>query len=228
VVAVTEPIARDLGERLEREVSVVTNGFDPEEAGQAGNSVDGLLTRGRHSMVYTGRAGVSGRSPRPLLDGLLELKERWPDVAERLEVIFAGPTTTEERALLGDTRLQGLVRSVGTLERRQTLALQEAADSLLVLAEGASGPSVATNKLFEYLAAGRPVFVLGAESEAARIVSETRAGLVAPGDAHAVAAALRELVEGGTEFRAEGIERFAWPVLAERFEEEIEAAVARG
>ena len=227
VVAVTAPIAGDLGDRLAREVSVITNGFDPEEAGQA-STIDGLLRPDRHSLVYTGRAGVSGRSPRPLLDGILELQRRWPEVAERLEVVFAGPTTAEERALLGDERLHGLVRSVGTLERRQALALQEGADSLLVLAEGASGPSVATNKLFEYLAARRPVFVLGEDSEAARIVSQTRAGVVAPGDAVAVAAALRELVEGGIEYRAEGIERFAWPALAERFEAEIEAAVAGG
>jgi len=229
VVAVTEPIARDLVQRLGREVSVVMNGFDPEEGGQDGGPVDSLLKPGRHSMVYTGRAAVSGRSPRRLLDGILQLKKRWPDVAERLEVVFAGPTTMEERELLADARLDGLVRSVGALGRRQALALQAAADSLLVLAEGASGRSVATNKLFEYLAAGRPVLVLGAESEAARIVRETRSGVVAPGgDADAVAVALRELVEGKTEFRAQGIERFAWPALAERFEEEIEAAVAAG
>jgi glycosyltransferase involved in cell wall biosynthesis len=141
--------------------------------------------------------------------------------------VFAGPTTAEERELLADERLGGMARSVGSLERPLALALQRAADSLLVVAEGASLRSVATNKLFEYLAAGRPVLVLGEGSEAARIVQEARAGIVAPGnDPQAVAAALRRLMAGEIKPSGTGLEGFAWPVLAERFEEEIERAVA--
>ena len=182
VVAVTAPIADDLRERLGREVRVITNGFDPEEAERDAVPLDGMLTPGRHSLVHTGRAGVSGRSPRSLLDGLAELRARSPETAERLEVVFAGPTTAEERELLADERLGGLARSVGALERPHALALQRAADSLLVVAAGASMRSVATNKLFEYLAARRPVLVLGDESEAARIVTQAEAGIVAPSD----------------------------------------------
>lgn len=230
LVAVTAPIADDLAERLGREVALITNGFDPEEVGADVHAADGMLTPGRHSLVYTGRAAVSGRSPRPLFDALLELKREWPEDAERLEIVFAGPSTTEERELLADERLHGMVRSVGALERRRALALQAAADSLLVLAEGASGLSVATNKLFEYLAARRPVLVLGADSEAARIVRETGAGIVAPpNDARAVAGALRSLVAGEVASGDGDIDRFAWPALAERFEAEVEAALtARG
>ena len=154
LVAVTAPIADDLACRLSREVAVITNGFDPEESSESG--VDGLLTPGRHSLVHTGRAGVAGRSPRTFLEGIVEFRRRWPDLAERLEIVFAGPTTTEERALLADERLGGMARTVGMLDRPQAVALQRGADSLLVFAQGASAPSVATNKLFEYLAARQP------------------------------------------------------------------------
>jgi glycosyltransferase involved in cell wall biosynthesis len=227
VVAVTAPIADDLGQRLGHEVRVITNGFDPEETAERAEPLNGMLTPGLHSLVHTGRGGVSGRSPRTLLDGVAELRARWPDVAERLEVVFAGPTTGEERELLADERLGGMARSVGFLERPQALALQRAADSLLVVAAGASMRSVATNKLYEYLAARRPVLVLGDGSEAARIVREADAGIVAPGnDPSAVAEALRQLVSRAVRPSAANLERFAWPALAERFEEEIEAAVA--
>jgi glycosyltransferase involved in cell wall biosynthesis len=227
IVAVTAPIADDLSKRLGIEVATITNGFDPEEAEPDVTRVEGLLTPGRHSLVHTGRAGVSGRSPRLLIEGLLELKRLWPRAAERLEVVFAGPTTLEERELLADERLGGMVRAVGALERSLALALQRAADSLLVLAAGASARSVATNKLFEYLAARRPVLVLGANSAAARIVREAGGGIVA--DAHdpqAIAAALRMLVEGNVEPANIDLARFAWPLLAERFEAEIEALPA--
>jgi glycosyltransferase involved in cell wall biosynthesis len=119
------------------------------------------------------------------------------------------------------------VRSVGTLDRGRALALQRAADSLLVIAAGASARSVATNKLYEYLAAGRPVLVLGDESEAARIVTEANAGrAVRNQDAGAIAAALEELVTGEVSVSGNAIERYSWPVLAKQFEREIEAASA--
>jgi hypothetical protein len=41
-----------------------------------------------------------------------------------------------------------------------------------------------------------------------------------------VAAALRRLMAGEIKPSGTGLEGFAWPVLAERFEEEIERAVA--
>ena len=62
-----------------------------------------------------------------------------------------------------------IVRFVGWLERPRALALQRAADTLLVVtgSRWAAG-SVATGKLFEYLAgARRPILVLGEETEAA-------------------------------------------------------------
>ena len=171
---------------------------------------------------------MSGRSPRSLLDGLAELRARSPETAERLEVVFAGPTTAEERELLADERLGGLVRSVGALDRPHALALQRAADSLLVVAaEGASTRSVATNKLFEYLAARRPVLVLGDESEAARIVTRGR-GRDRRAERRSGARSPRRCA-GSWRARcglpASELDRFAWPSLAECFEEEIEAAI---
>jgi glycosyltransferase involved in cell wall biosynthesis len=223
LVAVTEPIAGDLARRLGREVAVITNGFDPDEAADADAQ---LLSPDRHSLVYTGRANVSGRTPRALIEGLAELRRSDPETAERLEVVFAGPATEEEREMLADERVTGLVRSVGTLARSEALALQRAADSLLVIAEGASGRSVATNKLYEYLAAGRPVLVLGEDSEAARTVRDGGAGIVArAGDPAAVAAALRRLIAGDVPEPSVAVDRFSWPVLAERFEQELEAVV---
>jgi glycosyltransferase involved in cell wall biosynthesis len=225
VVAVTAPIADDLAARLGRPVTLITNGFDPEEA--AGDGAAGLLMPGRHSIVHTGRANVSGRSLHPLLDGVAELLRRTPAAAERLEVVLAGPTTGEERELLNDDRLAGTVRSVGTLGRPRALALQRSADSLVVLADGASSRSVATNKLFEYLAAGRPVLVLGDGTEAARIVVRERRGIAVPsGDAGAVAGALERLMAGEVTVAEGDLGAFAWPSLAERFEQEIEAAIA--
>jgi glycosyltransferase involved in cell wall biosynthesis len=56
-------------------------------------------------------------------------------------------------------------------------------------------PSVATGKLYEYLAADRPILVLARRSVAADIVRTTGSGLVAPADDPAeIAGALVSLV----------------------------------
>jgi glycosyltransferase involved in cell wall biosynthesis len=226
IVAVTSPIAADLERRLGRPVGVITNGFDPDEK-PAPNAPE--LDAARHSLVHTGRLNVVGRSPGAFFEGLREFLRRRPDGGRSLEVVLAGPVSEEQAALLADGRLDGVVRSLGSLERGVALALQRRADSLLVLAEGNDvrpARSIATGKLFEYLGAGRPILVLGAESEAARIVTDAGAGMVARGDdPAAIAAALETIADGGLPPRSGDVAAYGWPALAERWDHEIEAAI---
>jgi glycosyltransferase involved in cell wall biosynthesis len=220
-VAVTEPIAADLRERFGGQAEVITNGFDPEDESRG---ADGLLDGSRHSLVHTGRMAAARSSPRALLEALRHLRGENPELAARLEVVFAGPLSAEERELLAAADLDGLARTVGSLPRPEALGLQRQADSLLIVTEGARRSSVATGKLFEYLAAGRPVLVLGEETEAARIVEATGAGFCASASEPAsIAAALRRLLTdpppgAGSEIGA----RYAYPVLARRLADLIE------
>lgn len=229
-IGVTGPIAADLRERLGLRAALITNGFDPDERRQVdARLAEGLLTPGRHALVHTGRAGVSGRSPETLFAAVELLRTRRPDIAERLEVVLAGALSPAERALLQRPELAGHVRSVGTLERPRALALQQAAGSLAVIAAGDSERSVATGKLFEYLTAGPPILVVGDRSEAARIVRETGTGLAVPGHApDAIAAGLVDLVEGRVpERRPAAIGQYSWEVLGERASALIHEVCAR-
>jgi type IV pilus biogenesis protein CpaD/CtpE len=108
------------------------------------------------------------------------------------------------------------------------LALQRAADALLVVTGSASQRSVATGKLFEYLGARRPILVLGKETEAARIVAETRAGLaVSVSDATAIADGLRQLVAAPPEGpEQERVVDYTYPVLIDRIRAVIDRIVA--
>jgi len=170
-------------------------------------------------------------TPRPLLEALRILKREEPEVARRLEVVFAGSLTEEERALLAAPDLDGTVRVAGWVERPRALRLQRAADALLLMTEGSTRRSVATGKLYEYLLAGRPVLVLGEETEAARIVAETRTGMATSAtDPRAIAAALRRLLELDRldEPDEDAIARFSWPILADRYHALIESVCTDG
>jgi glycosyltransferase involved in cell wall biosynthesis len=228
VVGVTKPIVADFKARLGVDGELITNGFDPDEASPE-READPLLASDRHSFVHTGRMGLSRVTPRPLLEALRVLKREEPAVCERLEVVFAGSLTEEEQELLAAPDLDGTVRAAGWVERPRALRLQRAGDSLLLLTEGSSRRSVATGKLYEYLLAGRPILVLGEETEAARIVAETGTGMATSAvDPRAIAEALKRLVESqwSRDTDEDAIERYSWTSLANRYSELIERVCA--
>ena len=227
VTAVTQPIAADARDRLgAAHATAISNGFDLEELDTlAGPPPEGLISPDRHSLLYTGRLRYVKRSPAALLAGLRALKADNPQLAARIEVLFAGPLEDDERAQIEAPDLAGMTRVLGSLDRETTMRLQRAADTLLLITTG--NPSETGQKLFEYLAADRPVFVVGDRTEAARIVTAARAGSAAPmEDPQAIARALADLVEGRVEVAPGGVaERFHYAALAEELEGELEAAI---
>ncbi len=224
LVAVSDPIAADLEARFGRRVATITNGFDPEEHVEVGAaaSLDGVAPASdRHTLLHAGRMAYAGRSPRSLLAALAAE----PDLAGSVEILFAGPLSAEERELI---ERAPAARAVGSLDRARTLALEAASDSLLVLTSGRRRGE-ATQKVFEYLAAGKPIVVLGRDTEAARIVEGADAGIVAPADdPAAIAAALRQLLaapEAARPARA-AIDRYSYAALAAEMAEQVERAIA--
>ncbi|MDQ2984957.1 MAG: glycosyltransferase [Actinomycetota bacterium] len=226
LVGVTEPIAQDLRDRFGGIVEMLTNAFDPGETpAQDGDELP--LDPDRFSVVHTGRLAYSGSTPRPLVEGVRLLRREHPEVAARLEVVLAGPLSAEEAALLEAEDVAGIIHPVGTLGRGPTLALQRAADALLVVTEGQIRPSVATGKLFEYLAAGPPIVVLGEGTEAARIVEEAKAGFAASAtDAPAIAAAFARVVTSAPPgASSRDVERYSYPAIAGRYAQLIERVI---
>jgi glycosyltransferase involved in cell wall biosynthesis len=224
VVAVTQPIVEDARARLCVRAELVTNGYDPED--EVGAAPE-LLSPERHSFVHTGRLSLAGVSVRPLLDAVLLARE---ELADRVELVFAGSVTEEERGMLTAGDLDGIARFAGWLDRPQTIALQRSADTLLVVTAGAARRSVATGKLFEYLAARRPILVLGDETEAARIVAETGSGIaISATDPTAIAAALRRVVDDPLpKPAAEGAAAYSYPGVAERLAAVLESVAGTG
>ena len=159
VTAVSEPIADDLRARYGADVHTLTNGYDPEDVPPPREG-DPLLAPERFSLVHTGRIAAGQRTPAPLLDAIRLLRDRSPEIAGRIELVLAGPLTADELARIGAPDLRGVVRHAGTLPRRRALELQRAASGLVLLTSGSRRGEV-TGKLFEYLAAERPILVLG-------------------------------------------------------------------
>ena len=193
VIGATTPITEDFQVRLGVDARHVPNGFDPEA------EVDMSIAEeyaGRVTFVHTGPLlGPRGRDPRPLLRGLRALIDEKPELRDRLQFLIAGRSEFDERGLLDEAGLDGIVRHLGYLPRAQALGLQRRACALVLLTSTAR--CEATGKLSEYMAAGRPIVALAHGNEAARIVTDTATGVVVrPDDVAGITAALRAAIDG--------------------------------
>ena len=104
----------------------------------------------------------------------------------------------------------------GTLDRADALALQRAADGLLLLAS-ARRTQLLNFKVFEYLASERPIVALAAGTEAGRIIAEAGGEAVPSDDPAAIVGALRRLVAGDVPPSDPAArERYSYPSVAER------------
>jgi glycosyltransferase involved in cell wall biosynthesis len=184
------------------------------------------------NLVHTGSLSVpERRDPQGLLRALEALVARDPGVATRMRLTLAGVITPQDRRILDalTPAVQGMLVEVGFVPKPQALALQRAAEVLLLISTGPH-QQVVTAKLAEYLLADRPILAVSAENEAARIIRDTRTGVVvAPDDVDAIADALQSALDGrlAAAFQPRSLERYAQPAPAKEFAAVIEAAIER-
>jgi glycosyltransferase involved in cell wall biosynthesis len=174
IVAASDAIAEE-ARALEPKGKVVTiaNGCDFDDfAGLEHHQSDRL--RITHTGHFHGK-----RDPKPFLQALAE------SGLEDVVVRFAGDFRAADREYAESLGLGDRVELLGDLSRRRSLELQRDSEALLLLIpeSGGRGRGVLTGKIYEYLAAERPILaVVPSDGAAARLVRETGAGVVVPSD----------------------------------------------
>jgi glycosyltransferase involved in cell wall biosynthesis len=146
----------------------------------------------RFRITHTG-SFFGKRDPRPFLQALHDSKL---DVVAR----FAGDFRSTDREWAEQLELGDRLELIPYAPRAESLRLQRDSEALLLLVPdaGGRGKGVLSGKVFEYLAAGRPILAaVPRDGEAAALVRETGAGMVvAPDDVDGMRDALRELHAG--------------------------------
>ena len=132
----------------------------------------------RFRITHTG-SFFGKRDPRPFLTALAE--SGLEDVVAR----FVGDFRLSDREWAESLGLGSRIELHPYVSRREALALQRDSDALLLLIPdaGGRGRGVLSGKVFEYLAAERPILAaVPPEGAAAELIQETGAGLVAAAD----------------------------------------------
>ena len=207
VTCVSEAIADEMrGLDARGPVRVISNGCDFDDfAGLEYHA--GPRFRITHTGSFFGK-----RDPRPFLQAFHDADL---DAVAR----FVGDFRSSDREWAGSLGLGDRLELVDYLPRAESLRLQRDSEALLLLVPdaGGRGKGVLSGKVYEYIAAGRPILaVVPTDGAAAELVRETGSGVVvAPDDVEGITDALVELHARFTNGGLPSVE------LAERDEERL-------
>ena len=166
VISVSPPVAADFQSKTKTPVVLITNGFDEDDFDASAPQRPRTKTR----LVHTGLFAADG-NPLNLWDALRSRCEADPEFRSRLEIRLAGKV---DAAITEAVRARGLgdnLVELGYLPHDETVREQLAADILLLpLRREPEYAKVLPGKIFEYLAARRPVLGIGQEDGAAAAV----------------------------------------------------------
>jgi glycosyltransferase involved in cell wall biosynthesis len=196
-ILVVSPVMReDIQARypnLEQEkVDLLENGFD-----KADFTVISPVTlpADRFTIVYTGSFYSQGLTPDNFLHALTTVIESQRLPRDRVLVLFIGNISHQVSELIERLGLTDLAKLMGYLPHHDSIAHLLAANLLLlILGDGPASKGVLTGKIFEYLAASKPILALAPDGAAADLVREAQAGrVIPPADISAIANALVEM-----------------------------------
>ncbi len=201
---------------------VIPNGFD---ASQASGHAPPVLNDREIDIVHAGEI-FTGRSLVPVLTAMRQLGARHPDHAFRLTTY--GDLPAPELARIREAGLAELVRVLPRVPLADLApALQRAHVLLAVVGDHMlySTPY----KVYDYMAAGRPILGLAPRGAALfDLLAESGAGAtLEPADVAGIEHALEKMIFGhSSEVARSRVERFRWSNLALQYRLAIEAAMA--
>lgn len=217
VLAVSDELAglvRSAGTPSDR-VHVSPNGVDAESFAAAaghGRAVRAELGLGPGPVIGFVGSLKSWHGTDVLLEAFAELRPRWPEA--RVLVVGDGPMADHLRSLAEERGLGRAVVFTGAVDHARIPALLDAMDVTVAPYRAADDFYFSPMKVYESLAAGRPV-VASNLGQAAQLIADGYVEGAAPGDPRSLAAALERVLQNPGPAAARAARGRAW-TLAER------------
>lgn len=223
IVAVSPLVQKDFAAMTKTPVHLVTNGYDESDYREP------VETDGNFNIVHTGLLTADG-NPVELWNILGEKCREDREFADRLRLTIAGKTDAKVLESISRAGLDYYLTDLGYIDHDKAVMLQRQASVLILpIREEPETKAILPGKLFEYLAARRPILGVGTrEGAMATVLQETKAGKIFNWDD---ASDIREYVNGcwtdfltgSLETEAADIERFSRRNTTRRMVELFEA-----
>lgn len=174
VTVISRGMAEDFGQIVSRPYHVITNGYDQEDFATTETELDR-----KFSIAHFGSLGKA-RDPEVLWQALSDMKIEIQHFSGNLEIKLGGHVDYQVMESIRRYGLEEHLNRIGyLLHGAMVQELMRSQVLLLVINNTPSARLIATGKVFEYLAARRPVLCIGPEDgDAAGIVREAEAGEV--------------------------------------------------
>lgn len=181
LVTVSKPLAETLKTlHIKKSIFTILNGFDSDDVNV--NMVVSLTKK--FTITYTGALYQGKRDPELLLIAVKELIDESIIKSDNIRVNFFGPTQYWLTQEIKKYRLEEVFKQYGTVPREIALKKQRESQILLLLNwNNTREQGVYTSKLFEYLAAKRPILAIGGpKGVVSELLEKTCTGIHLPSD----------------------------------------------
>jgi glycosyltransferase involved in cell wall biosynthesis len=164
---------------LNKRFIYLPNGFDPEDF--PSDKFETFSENGKFTLTYTGTL-FSVTTPKYFLLALEDLVSKFPELLGNLSINIVGRITEDIMPFFNVPKLREIINIVGYTNHNQSiLYLLKSHVLILIIDELPDAGNIVTGKIFEYLAAQKPILALiPQEGEAANIVRQTKSGIVIP------------------------------------------------
>ena len=184
--------------------------------------------KSQFTITHTG-SFAGERQPDTFLRACKDIMIKKPELLKQWEINLLGPINPNVQNLIKDLDLEDIVYSRGYLIHKEAINyLMKSTINLLIVSSTGGHKEIIPGKLFEYIAAKRPILALADEdSEVAKIIKETNSGMVVkPNDPTKIREALEEyyqqFLDGNLKVESIGIEKFARRNLTNQLVEHLE------
>lgn len=170
ILVTSQTTKSEFNKITQKPISVITNGYDVEY-------IEKKPLDSKFSIAHIG-SFLSERNPRVLWKALSELIKENEDFRQNFELKLIGKVSLEILEAIDEFKLQNHLNNLGYLSHNEALINQKSAQVLLLIEiDSDETVGIIPGKLFEYMAAERPILAIGPEgADFETIIKETNSG----------------------------------------------------
>lgn len=173
IIVTSKSTKKEFEQKTNKPVFIITNGYDITTVGKV--ALDDKFT-----LAHIG-SFLSNRNPRVLWKAISEMRKENPLFKASFELKLAGKISAEILDTLQEFKLTDCVQNMGYIDHTEALIQMRASQVLLLVEiDSEDTKAIVPGKLFEYMAAERPILGIGPEeSDFFEIIQSSNTGRIA-------------------------------------------------